>query len=319
MYCPGIDADIVNTVRACEPCQVMQPSQQQEPLLCDDNPTRPFESVSADFFSTAGKHFVVVSDRLSGWPVVVTCGSDTTAAATIRHFHDLGVPVRLRMDGGPQVTSRVLAEFLEPWWVRHNVSTPHYPQSNGHAEAAVKAVKNLILKVASSGNTDCEAFDKGLLELHNTPNSTDRSPAQILYGCPLRSCVPAHTKAFAKEWQARADSCDRRDATRARDAKTRYDSHAQPLQMGALVRIQDPTTLRWDKVGKVMGTGRSRDYHARMQSAGLLWRNRSFLRLVPSLTATDPEADVPSPQPDQLQSTGPRRSERLRAQTFAQD
>lgn len=30
----GIDANIVNTVRACEPCQVMQPSQLKDPLLC---------------------------------------------------------------------------------------------------------------------------------------------------------------------------------------------------------------------------------------------------------------------------------------------
>ncbi|XP_045122967.1 uncharacterized protein LOC123511049 [Portunus trituberculatus] len=34
VFWPGIDSDIANTVRACEPCQVLQPSQQQEPLGC---------------------------------------------------------------------------------------------------------------------------------------------------------------------------------------------------------------------------------------------------------------------------------------------
>ncbi|XP_050703391.1 uncharacterized protein LOC126988980 [Eriocheir sinensis] len=304
----------------------MLPSQQQEHLLCDDNPTRPFESVSADFFTAAGKHFLVVVDRLSGWPVVVTCGSDTTSAATIRYFRrlfrDLGVPVRLRTDGGPQFTSRELAEFLERWGVRHNVSSPNYPQSNGHAEAAVKAVKHLILKVAPSGNIDCEAFDKGLLELRNTPNSTGRSPAQVLYGRPLRSCVPAHAKAFAKEWQARAESCDRRAATRARDAKARYDAHARPLQplkTGALVRIQDPTTQRWDKVGTVMGAGRSRAYHVRMPSGRILWRNRRFLRPVPPPAVDTPVVDESPPRPDSPHLAVPRRSERLRAKAPAQD
>ncbi|XP_050706789.1 uncharacterized protein LOC126992173 [Eriocheir sinensis] len=275
----------------------MLPSQQQEHLLCDDNPTRPFESVSADFFTAAGKHFLVVVDRLSGWPVVVTCGSDTTSAATIRYFRrlfrDLGVPVRLRTDGGPQFTSRELAEFLERWGVRHNVSSPNYPQSNGHAEAAVKAVKHLILKVAPSGNIDCEAFDKGLLELP-----------------------------FAKEWQARAESCDRRAATRARDAKARYDAHARPLQplkTGALVRIQDPTTQRWDKVGTVMGAGRSRAYHVRMPSGRILWRNRRFLRPVPPPAVDTPVVDESPPRPDSPHLAVPRRSERLRAKAPAQD
>lgn len=326
VYWPGIDSDIVNTVRACEPCQVMQPSQQQEPLLCDDHPTRPFESVSADFFSAAGKSFLVYTDRLSGWPAVVPCGSDTTSAATIRHFRhlfrDLGVPVRLRTDGGPQFTSREFNRFLERWGVRHAITTPYYPQSNGHAEAAVKNVKHLILKVAPSGNIDCEAFDRGLLELRNTPNHTGRSPAQILYGRPLRSCIPAHATAFAKEWQARAESCDRRAATRAQDARTRYDERARPLrplEIGAEVRVQDPGTKRWDKLGTVMGVGKSRDYQIRLPSGRVWWRNRRFLRPTMSPVDPTPEPGLPTPEPDPSSPAPARRSERIKARQTAQD
>ncbi|XP_045123928.1 uncharacterized protein LOC123511914 [Portunus trituberculatus] len=149
------------------------------------------------------------------------------------------------------------------------MSTPHYPQSNGHAEAAVKSVKHLIQKVAPTGNLDCEAFDKGLLELRNTPNHTGRSPSQILYGHPLRSCVPAHAKAFQKQWQARAESCDRRAAVRLHDDTARYNAHAwplPPLELNAVVRFQDPTRKRWDKVGTVMGIGKSLDYLVKMPS-----------------------------------------------------
>ena len=131
---------------------------------------------------------------------MVSCGPDTISSATIRHlrhfFGELGVPVHLPTDGWPQFASREFAEFLERWGVRHKMSTPHYPQLNDHAESAVKAVKHLIQKVAPSGNLDCEAFDRDLLELQNTPNHTGRSPAQVLYGHPLRSCVSAHAKVF---------------------------------------------------------------------------------------------------------------------------
>jgi len=135
--------------------------------------------------------------------------------------------------------------------------------------------------VAPSGNIDCEAFERVLLELRNTPNHTGRSPAQILYGCPLRSCIPAHAKAFTDEWQARAESCDRRAAARVQDAWTRYDERAQPLRplvFGTEVRIQDPCTKRWDKLGTVMGIGKSRDYQIRIPSGLVWWRNRRFLR-----------------------------------------
>ena len=289
VFWPGINSDIANTVQACEPCQVLQPSQQQEPLMSDDKPTLPFESVSADFFDVAGKPFLVIVDRLSGWPSVIKC-SDTTTSTTIkifcRYFRKVGsVPVRLRTDGGPQFTSHDFRDFMERWGVRHIISSPHYPQSNGHAESAVKSVKQLILKVAPTGNIDSEDFTRGLLEFRNTPNFTGRSPAQILYGHPLRSCVPAHPQSYAQEWQERAEDCDRRAAARATDVKSRYDDHAKPLStipIGQSVRVQDPSTGRWDKVGTVMGkgTGRARCYEVRLPSGRVWWRNRRFLRPV---------------------------------------
>ncbi|XP_064121730.1 uncharacterized protein K02A2.6-like [Macrobrachium nipponense] len=106
VFWPGINSDIVNTIEACESCQVLQPTQQQKPLMNDNNPTRPFESVSADFFTIAGKAFLLIADRLSGWPVVVPCKGDTAASNTIRifcrYFQDVGVPLCFRTDGGPQ-------------------------------------------------------------------------------------------------------------------------------------------------------------------------------------------------------------------------
>ncbi|XP_068213280.1 uncharacterized protein [Palaemon carinicauda] len=303
VFWSGIDSDIANTVGACEACQTLQPSQQQEPLLNDDNPTRPFESVSADFFVVAGKFFLVVVDHLSGWPVVTPCKGDTTASNTIRifcrYFREVGVPLRLRTDGEPQFTS---AEFKD--FIRHMVTSPHYPQSN-----------------APSGNIDNEDFDRGLLELGNTPNFTGRSPAQIPYDPPLRSCIPAHPKASSKEWQVKTEDCDRHAADRYEQVKTQYDQHAHSLpklSVGQQVRIQDPTSHRWDKVGIVMGHGKSRDYQIRLPSGRVWWRNRRFLRPVPP-TISDPFLPVPvAPCPDldreslvTIPPVNPSRSQRL--------
>ncbi|KAK8372610.1 hypothetical protein O3P69_012041 [Scylla paramamosain] len=44
-----------------------------------------------------------------------------------------------------------------------------------------------------------------------------------------------------------------------------------------LLELQDPVTKRWDKVGVVMGIGKSRDYLVKTTAGRVLWRNRRFI------------------------------------------
>ncbi|XP_068245364.1 uncharacterized protein [Palaemon carinicauda] len=69
VFWPDFNADIKRKVESYEACQQLLPSQQQKLYMCDDHPSRTFESVSADFFHVAGKPFLIIADRLSGWPV----------------------------------------------------------------------------------------------------------------------------------------------------------------------------------------------------------------------------------------------------------
>ncbi len=51
----------------------------------------------------------------------------------------------------------------------------------------------------------------------------------VLFGRPLRSCVPAHSASFTAEWNERTEECDRRAASRPDDARERYDAHSRAL------------------------------------------------------------------------------------------
>lgn len=185
----------------------------------------------------------------------------------------------------------------------HEISSPRYPQSNGHAEAAVKSVKQLVMKTAPSG-TLIEEFDRGLVEFRNTPRQDGRSLAQVLFGRPLRSCAPDHGTSFAKEWQERIEKCDRRATARAEAVRERYDSQAcpfQPFHLSAHVRVQDPVTKRWKKVAVVIGVGKSRDYLVRTPSGRILWRNRRYLRAVSDPADMD---DDTRPKAEKTDDTG---------------
>ena len=185
VHWPGIESDIQNTVESCTQCQENSSSLPKESLICDPPPSRPFEDVSADLFSHTGKSYLVYVDRLSGWIKILEYRQDPTSQqviSTIRNFFvDAGVPVCIRTDGRPQFSSSKFRQFLKRWGINHALITPHYPQSNGHAEAAVKAMKSLVAKSSKSGNIDSDEFCEGHLEWLNTPKEHGLSPAEVLY------------------------------------------------------------------------------------------------------------------------------------------
>ncbi len=81
----------------------------------------------------------------------------------------------------PQFSAMEFRDLLTRWGVEWIPPSPTYAQSNGHAEAAVKAVKHLVLKAAPSGDLASEEFLQGLLELRNTPGATGFSSSGISY------------------------------------------------------------------------------------------------------------------------------------------
>ena len=100
----------------------------------------------------------------------------------------------------PKFASNKFRQFLRRWGINHALSTPHYPQSNGHAESAVKAMKSLVAKSAESGDIDSDEFCEGLLKWLNTPKAAGLSPAEILYGHPLRSIILAKLCSYKQFW-----------------------------------------------------------------------------------------------------------------------
>jgi len=322
VFWPGISSDIKSTVEACEPCRYFRPSQQKEPMECDPPPTRVFQELAADFFKTHGKHFLVMADRFSGFPLAASFTQAPTAGTTIRTlrytFAQYSCPERFFSDGGLQFTAQETQDFLLRWGVAHRLSSAGYAQSNGLAEATVKAVKHLLEKCKGK---ESDEFYEGMLELRNTPRAGGKSPAELVFGHPMRSRVPAHWKSYNKKWLVSMDDYDAKTAERQIKAKEHYNKSSKalaPLNIGDNVAIQNFASKRWDRAGIVVFKGKKRDYQVKMPSGRAVWRNRRFLIPIPgekSQPGTVPEGEE---RGDEVlrQEHGSRRSKRVR---FLQD
>lgn len=102
-----------------------------------------------EFAEKEGKSFLVMVDSHSKW-VEVKLMTSTTAQKTVEVvrsvFASYGLPVEVVTDTGPQFASSEFQEFLHKNGVKHTLTPPYHPQSNGAAERAVQTMKKPLLK-----------------------------------------------------------------------------------------------------------------------------------------------------------------------------
>ena len=257
-FWPGISHDIEQARENCRQCHTNAPSQAKMPPTTEPAiPKVPFEMIFSDYFQLHGYHYLIAGDRLSGWTEVVqvkpgthSAGAKGLCSALRRLFALFGVPIEISSDGGPEYEANEFKAFLVRWGTEHRQSSAYLPASNGRAEVGVKTTKRLLqCNVGPNGNLDTDEVVRALLQLRNTPDRDAKvSPAEILFGHPLRDTMPyleRTTSVFDnprihKKW---------RQAWHAKEValRTRHTHHDQYL-----VRVE--------------GTGR------------LTLRNRQFLR-----------------------------------------
>ena len=325
VYWPGLNNDIENIVSSCRQCQDYLPSNAKEPIIFKARPTRPFQEVAADLCYHAGRHYLIIIDCYSDWPTIAPMGTDVTSLNVVSAFRALfsqtAVPDVLWSDGGPQFTAKCFQTFADRWGFVHRRSTPHYPQSNGKAESAVKSMKKIIRAAWNGRNLDEEKLCRALLQYRNTPCRKDGlSPAQKLYGRPVQDMLPAHRRSFAPQWQRTTEDAERQAASTREAAQKQYNASARSLreiQVGSNVAVQNPRTKLWDTYGVVTSMEPYRQYSIKTSRGTIIVRNRRYLRRRAPMLVPEggPKASQQSSQPVKEPSTLPRKSGRYKKPT----
>lgn len=190
LFWPSMRAEIKDFVANCSACNEYARNQQREPMMSHGVPTRPWETVSMDIYTYAGKEFLIMVDHYSDyWEIdlLPNLSAGTLIARCRAQFARYGQPDKVITDNGPQFACEQFKKFATSWGFTHVTSSPHHPKSNGKAESAVKIVKSLCKRAKADGTDAWMA----ILHWRNTPTEgMDSSPAQRLMSRRLKTSLP---------------------------------------------------------------------------------------------------------------------------------
>ena len=140
---------IFETVEKCGICQAS--SRAAKPVgNVSDMPPHAWHTLGTDLFYWNKIDYLVIGDNFSKYLIVRRLPNSSTHAVIKELglvFIELGRLFILRSDNGPCYSSK----FLSFYQVDHITSSPHYPQSNGFAEALVGIAKKLMEKSVKDG------------------------------------------------------------------------------------------------------------------------------------------------------------------------
>jgi len=148
IYYRNLTADIKKMVSACAICAEHQSSTQREPLLPYAAPSRPWERVGVDIFTLRDQVYLLTTCYLSGFFEVDRLSSKSARDVIYClkcQFARHGLPDEVVSDNVP-FNSAEFRQFALEYYFRHTTSFPHFAQSNGKAESAVKTCKRLMEK-----------------------------------------------------------------------------------------------------------------------------------------------------------------------------
>ena len=179
IYWEGINKDIENYVKSCEPCQALRKDKPNKEFGKWREATHPLERVHIDFFHFKGQTYLIFIDAYSRW-LEIKVMNRTTASKVIREldsiFCTFGYAETIVSDNGPPFDSHEFNNYAKEHEIELIHSPPYHPQSNGIVERAVQTVKSVLRKLAYEHKSHFQITDqieKFLFTHRNSPSTED--------------------------------------------------------------------------------------------------------------------------------------------------
>ena len=228
IWWPGLSKQLEELVKCCSECCQAQ-NQRSEPLIPTSLPELPWQKVATDLLEWRKHTYMLIVDYYSRF-IKIAQLKHTTAEEVIVHTKSIfarhGVPEIVVSDNGPQYSSEAYAKFAQEFQFEHITSSPHYPQSNGESERAVKTVKSLLKKEGDPY--------LALMSYRATPLQNRFSPSELLMSRRLRTTVPM-TQELLRPQVPDSKSLRERDGRLKTRQQRNFDHHHGVRELTPLI------------------------------------------------------------------------------------
>ena len=186
-------------------------------MLPSSLPDRPFQKVGVNLYEFRGLQYLVIVDYYSRYIDLAHLPNITSSTVVNKmknSFAHHGIPETVIPDNGTQFTSAEFKAFSVDWNFQHVTSSPHYPQSNGEAERAVKTAKELLKQ---------DDIFLALLTYRSTPAPDfGASPAELAFSRWLQTTLPSLPETITPRI-LNQETLQERDAVFKQKQKWNYD------------------------------------------------------------------------------------------------
>lgn len=187
-----IDKDIEQLCKSCTNCHKIMNNPRSVSIHPWERVDEPFVRVHIDYAGPFyGCYYFILVDAYSRWPEIYIT-KDMTSTTTIdicrEIFSRFGIPVYLVSDNGRQFISNDFEFFLKQNGVKHILTAPYHPATNGLAERYVQTLKQSIRAINPEPKNRQKELANILLQYRKMPHSTTKqSPSSLMFGREIRS------------------------------------------------------------------------------------------------------------------------------------
>nr|XP_041633413.1 uncharacterized protein K02A2.6-like [Drosophila kikkawai] len=241
VWWPAINLEIEKMIRSCIPCQELQASPEKGELIPWKSTDTVWSRIHVDFAGPIKNYYLfIVIDSFTKW-VEVFKTKEITTLFTINKLREVfcryGLVDVLVSDNGRQFTSAEFQTFMKNNNVKHILTAPGHPSTNGQAENFVKTVKkSLYANIKENENCEFDTMlNRFLIDYRNTVHcTTGESPAKLFFGRSLKTRFtflkpPTVTKQIeAKQNKSISDYKGKRNITFRKGQKVMVRDYKNP-------------------------------------------------------------------------------------------